>query len=80
MARFKLTVSCEFDSAYPITCHTDIARNIVNMVCPQNFSLDNSECARTKKCTMTTCWNCWLHALEGGVVSGDESVHVERLG
>ena len=74
MSRFRLTVSCEFDSAYPISCHTNIARNIVNMVCPQNLGLASSE-----KCSMTTCWNCWFHALEGGVVNGEGSVHVERL-
>lgn len=74
MSRFRLTVSCEFDTAYPITLHTDIARNIVNMVCPQHFSLANSE-----KCTMNTCWDCWIHALEGGVVNGEDSVYVERL-
>lgn len=74
MSRFRFTVSCEFDTAYPISCHADIARNIVNMVCPQNFSLVNSE-----KCSMTTCWNCWFNALEKGVKKGEESVHVERL-
>ena len=74
MSRFRLTLSCEFDTAYPISCHTDIARNIVSMVCPQNFSLVGSE-----KCSMTTCWNCWFYALEKGVKKGEESVHVERL-
>lgn len=73
MARFKLTVSCEFDTAYPITLHTDIARNIVNMVCPRNLGL------ASEKCSMNTCWNCWIYALEGGVVNGEDSVHVERM-
>ena len=73
MSRFRLTVSCEFDSAYPISCHTNIARNIVNMVCPQNLGL------ASEKCSMTPCWNCWFQALEGGVVNGEGSVHVERL-
>lgn len=74
MSRYKLTVSCEFDSAYPITLHDEIARNIANMVCPQNFNLIKSE-----KCSMTTCWECWLKALERGVKSGCKSVHVKRL-
>ena len=28
MARYKLTISCEFDTAYPMTAHTEVARNV----------------------------------------------------
>lgn len=73
MARYKLTISCEFDTAYPMTAHTEIARNIINTCCPINFNLYGSDC------DMSTCAKCWFKALEGGVSRGEESVHVERL-
>ena len=73
MARYKLTISCEFDTAYPMTAHTEVARNIVNVCCPSTFNFIDASC------NMTDCVHCWFRALEGGVSSGEESVHVERL-
>ena len=73
MSRYRLTISCEFDTEKPMIDHDEIARNIINTCCPINFNLFGSEC------DMSTCSKCWFKALEGGVKKGGKSVHVERL-
>ena len=76
MARYKLTISCEFDDAYPVSCHTNEARAILNMCCPWCLGLKIEP-----KCTGGLCFNCWMRALSEGVrADAAENVHVERLG
>ncbi len=77
MARYKLTISCEFDESYPLTAHTDAARSLINNCCPYKFGLGESY----SFCKMIECKGCWFKALSEGVrADAAENVHVERLG
>lgn len=74
MARYKLTISFELDEAYPMSLHTDVARNIVESCCPSNFGFCGN-------CDLLNCKRCWETALKEGVLAdAAENVHVERLG
>lgn len=76
MARYKLTITCEFDSAYGISVHDDIARAIICNCCP-GFAGLNVE----RACINKNCVECWDKALEMGVrADAAENVHVERVG
>lgn len=76
MSRYKLTISCEFDSAYPMTAHTEEARALVTHCCPQEFGFIVTD----SFCSMSNCRECWFKALEEGELSdATKSVHVERL-
>lgn len=76
MARYKLTITCELDSAYGLSSHDDIARAIIRNCCPWFAGL-NVE----RVCINKNCVECWFKALEKGVrADAVENVHVERLG
>lgn len=73
MARYKLTISCEFDDAYPLSAHTDEAQSIVNLCCPSDLGFCD-DC-------VIDCRTCWQNALKEGVCAdAAENVHVERVG
>lgn len=72
MSRYKLTISCEFDTAHPMSAHTEAARGIIDGCCPSDFDLDCKEC-------MIDCKTCWFNAIEKGVGKCAESVHIERV-
>lgn len=75
MARYKLTISCEFDTAYPMTAHTEEARALVTHCCPQEFGF-----VTDSFCSMSNCRECWFMALkEWELLDATKSVHVERL-
>lgn len=74
MARYKFSFECEFDESYPMSLHTEEARNLVKSCCPSDFGLN-------EECELLDCRECWIRALEEGVrVDAVENVHVERVG
>lgn len=77
MARYKLTIECEFDENYPLSVHSSAVQSLVNNCCPYDFRID----AKNTYCKETSCRDCWFKALSEGVKGYvAENVHVERLG